>query len=250
MYLGTALFWAAYAIDGVFGGLFSLFGLDRPARLGVLIVFTGVFSAVYTYLGGLRAVVRTDVVQFVLLVAGGFVILFVAIHHLGGWSELWGETGDLMHLHLPADHETLPWVAIFGMLLLNLNYWGANQVILQRALAAKDLKQAQIGLLAGGVLKYVSTLVIIVPGIALAGILKDRPLEDPDLTYLTLVNDYLPAGVRGLILTGLFASLMSTLDSIFNSVSTLWSIDIYKRRLKPDATERETVRMGRLSIIA
>jgi len=200
-------------------------------------------------MGGLRAVVRTDVVQFCLLVLGGFVILFVAIHHLGGWSELWNTTGDLMHLHLPSDHDTLPWIGIFGMLLLNLNYWGANQVILQRALAAKDLKQAQIGLLVGGVLKYVMALIIIVPGIALAGILKDNPLQDPDLTYLTLVNNFLPAGVSGLILTGLFASLMSTLDSIYNSVSTLWSIDIYKRYLNPSASESQIVRMGRYSIM-
>jgi len=166
MYLGTALFWAAYAANGVFGELFNSTSLSVPARLGILIVFTGAFSAVYTYMGGLRAVVRTDVVQFCLLVLGGFVILFVAIHHLGGWSELWNTTGDLMHLHLPSDHDTLPWIGIFGMLLLNLNYWGANQVILQRALAAKDLKQAQIGLLVGGVLKYVMALIIIVPGIA------------------------------------------------------------------------------------
>ncbi|TDI88702.1 MAG: hypothetical protein E2O72_07945 [Candidatus Dadabacteria bacterium] len=249
LYLGTALFWAAYAANGVFGELFNSTSLSVPARLGILIVFTGAFSAVYTYMGGLRAVVRTDVVQFCLLVLGGFVILFVAIHHLGGWSELWNTTGDLMHLHLPSDHDTLPWIGIFGMLLLNLNYWGANQVILQRALAAKDLKQAQIGLLVGGVLKYVMALIIIVPGIALAGILKDNPLQDPDLTYLTLVNNFLPAGVSGLILTGLFASLMSTLDSIYNSVSTLWSIDIYKRYLNPSASESQIVRMGRYSIM-
>ncbi|MEM7009519.1 MAG: sodium/solute symporter [Thermodesulfobacteriota bacterium] len=250
MYLGTALFWAAYAVNGVFGELFSHFDLDVTTQLGILILVTGAFSAVYTYLGGLRAVVRTDVVQFILLVMGGFVILFVAIHHLGGWGELWNTTGDLMHLHLPSDHDTLPWIGIFGMLLLNLNYWGANQVILQRALAAKDLKQAQIGLLVGGVLKYVMALIIIVPGIALAGILKDDPLNDPDLTYLTLVNDFLPVGVSGIILTGLFASLMSTLDSIYNSVSTLWSIDIYKRYLNPGASDNQIVKMGRYSIMA
>lgn len=249
MYLGTALFWAAYAIQGVFGELFDSYNISVVYRLGILIIVTGSFSAIYTYLGGLRAVVRTDVVQFVLLVLGGFVILWVAIYHLGGFGELWNTTGNLMHLHLPSDHDTLPWVGIFGMLLLNLNYWGANQVILQRALAAKDLKQAQIGLLVGGVLKYVMVLIIIVPGIALAGILRDRPLDDPDLSYLTLVNDYLPAGVRGLVLTGLFASLMSTLDSIFNSVSTLFSIDIYKKYINPEASESQVVRMGRYSIL-
>ena len=121
---------------------------------------------------------------------------------------------------------------------------------LQRALAAKNLRHAQIGLLVGGALKYLMVLIIIVPGIALAGILRENPLEDPDLAYLTLVNMLLPAGVRGLILCGLFASLMSTLDSIYNSVSTLWAIDIYKRYLKPDASEYQVVRAGKRAIIA
>ncbi|MDA2934571.1 sodium/solute symporter [Acidobacteria bacterium AH-259-D05] len=250
LYLGTALFWAAYAIDGIFSNQMAVLTSDPVVRLGILIVATGVFSAVYTYLGGLRAVVRTDIVQLVLLVVGGLITLSAAIHHLGGWSSLWTSTGDLMHLHLPRDHETLPWVGLFGMFLLNLNYWGANQIILQRALAAKNLRHAQIGLLVGGALKYLMVLIIIVPGIALAGILRENPLDDPDLAYLTLVNMLLPAGVRGLILCGLFASLMSTLDSIYNSVSTLYSIDIYKRYLKPDASEYQVVRAGKRAIIA
>jgi len=250
LYLGTGLFWAAYAIDSIFGGMAGLLA-DQPAiRLGILVVLTGAFSAIYTYLGGMRAVVRTDLVQFALLLLGGCVTLTVALHHLGGVSELWRTTGHLMHLHLPLDHPKLPWLAIVGMLLLNLNYWGANQVILQRALAARDQREAQIGLLVGGALKYVTVLIIIVPGIALAGILRDQPLADPDQAYLTLVKNFLPTGVRGLILCGLFASLMSTLDSIYNSVATLWSVDIYKRHLRPEATEAEVVRTGKRTIIA
>ena len=249
LYLGTALFWAAYAIDGVFGSMGGLPELDPAVRLGLLVVVTGAFSAAYTYLGGLRAVVRTDIVQFVLIVGGGVITLSVAIHLLGGWSQLWSSTGHLMHLHLPRDHDTLPWIGLFGMFLLNLNYWGANQVILQRALAAKSLKHAQIGLLVGGALKYLMVLIVVVPGIALVGILGEQPLDDPDLAYITLVN-YLPTGVRGLILCGLFASLMSTLDSIYHSVATLWSVDIYRRHLRPDATDAEVVRSGRRAIIA
>ena len=154
-----------------------------------------------------------------------------------------------MHLHLPRDHATMPWTALIGMSLLNLNYWGANQVILQRALAAKNLRHAQVGLLVGGVLKYVMLLIIVIPGIAMAGILADAPLDDPDTAYMTLVTSFLPAGLRGLIVCGLFASLMSTVDSIFNSVSTLWSIDIYKRYLRPDASPQEIVRMGKSAIV-
>ena len=249
MYLGTALFWASYVLEGIFGNILSVFSDERTVKIAILIIFTGLFSAIYTYMGGLRAVVRTDVIQFVILVAGGFITLFIAIKHLGGWGELWGKTGHLMHLHLPSDHDTLPWVGILGMLLLNLNYWGANQVILQRALAARSLRDAQIGLLVGGGLKYIMAIIIIIPGIALAGILREKPLTDPDLAYITLVRDFLPDGLRGIILTGLFASLMSTLDSIYNSVSTLWSIDIYKKYIRPDATESEVVSAGKRSIL-
>jgi len=99
------------------------------------------------------------------------------------------------------------------------------------------------------VLKYLMALLIVVPGIALAGILKDNPLNDPDKAYPTLVNMLLPVGARGLVLCGLFASLMSSVDSIFNSVSTLWSVDIYKRRLHPEATDQQMVAMGKKAIV-
>ena len=250
MYLGSALFWASYAIDGLFGDVLPLPVTDPVWRLFALAVALGAFSALYTYLGGLTAVVRTDVVQFVLLLGGGLVTVFLAIDRLGGWSQLWTQTGHLMHLHLPRDHETLPWIGLFGMNLLNLNYWGANQVILQRALAAADVRQAQVGLLVGGALKYLMALIVVVPGVALAGILKSSPLADPDQAYLTLVSTVLPLGIRGVVLCGIFASLMSTVDSIYNSVATLWAVDIYKRHLKPRATDREVVRAARLGIVA
>ena len=101
----------------------------------------------------------------------------------------------------------------------------------------------------GGVLKYVTLLIIVIPGIALAGILADAPLDDPDTAYMTIVTRFLPAGLRGLIVCGLFASLMSTVDSIFNAVSTLWSIDIYKRYLRPNASPKDVVRMGKSAIV-
>jgi len=250
MYLGSALFWAAWAADGAFSDSLSFLSADRTTRIVILIVALGLFSAVYTALGGMRAVVRTDLVQFALLISGGLILVWVAVEAVGGWSQLWSDGRERMHLHLPSDHPTIPWTALLGMNLLNLNYWGANQVILQRVLAARSLKDAQIGLLVGGVLKYVMVLIVIIPGIALAGILHDQPLKDPDLAYLTLVSNFLPAGVRGLILVGLFASLMSTLDSIYNSVATLWAVDIYHRHLRPEATDAEVVQSGRRAIVA
>ncbi len=248
LYLGTTLFWGAYAVNALFAEQIGFLGSDPVVRIMIMMVALGLFSATYTYLGGLRAVVRTDAIQFVLLIGGGVVLLTAALNKLGGWSELYTQT-NLMHLHLPADHPKLPWTAIGAMLLLNLNYWGSNQIILQRALAARSVRDAQIGLLASGVLKYAIALVIVVPAIALAGLLKDNPLADPDQAYPTLVNMLLPAGLRGLVLCGLFASLMSSVDSIFNSVSTLWSIDIYRRRLRPEATDQQVVAMGKKAIM-
>jgi len=249
LYLGSTLFWGAYAVNALFPEQVALIHADPATRVMILMVLLGSFSATYTYLGGLTAVVRTDAIQFVLLVGGGFILLFLALDRLGGWGQLY-QTTNLMHLHLPADHPKLPWTAIGAMLLLNLNYWGSNQIILQRALAAKSVKEAQMGLLASGVLKYVMALIIVVPAIALAGILRDTPLTDPDQAYPSLVNLLLPPGLRGLVLCGLFASLMSSVDSIFNSVSTLWSIDIYQRRLRPNATDSQVVAMGRKAIVA
>ena len=249
--LGAALFWGAYAAEKVFGEYLYFISDSQMIRVSVLIVFLGIFSATYTYFGGLSAVVRTDLIQFVILTIGGFTVLYVSIKHLGGWGKLYElqATRDLMHLHLPADHKTLPWVGMIGLLFMNINYWCANQVVMQRSLAARSLKDAQIGLMVGGLMKYVMAVIIIVPGIALVGILADNPLTDPDSAYPFVVKNYLPTGVRGLILCALFASLMSTVDSLFNSLATLWSIDIYKGYLKKDATDAEVVQTGRRTIL-
>ena len=247
--LGAALFWGAYAADLVFADYLSFISEDRITRISVLIVGLGIFSAVYTYFGGLSAVVRTDVIQFGILLTGGIIVLFVMIHKLGGWEQLYIKTPEKMHLHLPADHPKIPWIHMFGLFLLNINYWCANQSVMQRSLAAKSLRHAQIGLMAGGVMKYVMAIIVVVPGIALYGILGDGALTDPDVAFPYMVDNYLPTGLKGIILCALFASLMSTVDSTFNSLATLWSIDIYKEYIKKDATDRQVVNAGRKTII-
>ena len=207
----------------------------------------GVFSAIYTHFGGLSAVVKTDVIQFIVLIAGGIIVLFVSIHHLGGWSELYLQSPEKMKLHLPASHDTLPWTHMFGLFFLNINYWCANQTIMQRSIAAKNLKHAQTGLLVGGLLKYFMAIIIIIPGIALFNIL-DKPLSDPDMAFPYLVNNYLPAGLKGVILCSLFASLMSTVDSTFNSIATLWSTDIYSVYINKNSSDYEKIQSGRKAI--
>ncbi len=247
--LGAALFWGAYAADLVFADYLSVISEDRITRISVILVGLGVFSAIYTYFGGLNAVVKTDIIQFSILLLGGFVVLFVAIHHLGGWGQLYKKTPQLMHLYLPADHPKLPWIHMFGLFFLNINYWCANQTIMQRSLAAKSLRHAQIGLMAGGLMKYVMAILIIIPGIALYGILGENGLAEPDMVFPYLVKNYLPTGVKGIILCALFASLMSTVDSTFNSLATLWSIDIYKGYINKTATDTQVVNAGKNTII-
>ncbi|MAC86528.1 MAG: hypothetical protein CMQ52_00150 [Gammaproteobacteria bacterium] len=246
--LGAALFWGAYAADMVFSEQLSFLSDNRIIRIAILIVILGVFSAIYTYFGGLSAVVKTDIIQFGTLLLGGVVVCLTAVYHLGGWEQLYVKAPQKMHLHLPSDHPTLPWTHLFGLFFLNINYWCANQTVIQRALAAKSVAHAQTGLMVGGLLKYFMAVIIIVPGIALYGILGDS-LSEPDLAFPYLVKTYLPNGVKGIILCGLFASLMSTVDSTFNSLATLWSTDIYATYINKKATDREKINAGRKTIL-
>lgn len=247
--LGAALFWGAYAAELVFADLLTFISEDRLVRITVLIISLGVFSAIYTLFGGLSAVVRTDILQFAILLIGGIMVTIVAVNQLGGWDQLYVKTGDRMHLHLPSDHPTLPWISLGGMLLLNINYWCANQTVMQRSLAARSLKDAQIGLMVGGVMKYFMAIIIIIPGIALYGMLGKGGLAEPDQAFPYLVTNYIPSGFRGVILCALFASLMSTVDSTFNSLATLWSIDIYQGYLNKEANDKQLIAAGRKMII-
>ena len=246
--IGAALFWGAYAAELVFGEQLTVLHSNRIVRIAILILILGIFSAIYTYLGGLSAVVKTDIIQFSVLIIGGIVVCFTAVNQLGGWEQLYIKTPERMHLHLPSDHPTLPWTHLFGLFLLNINYWCANQTVMQRALAAKSVAHAQAGLLAGGLIKYLMAIIIIIPGIALYGILGDS-LGEPDMAFPYIVNTYLPVGIKGIILCGLFASLMSTVDSTFNSLATLWSTDIYSKYINKKASDQEKIKAGQKAIL-
>ena len=246
--LGAALFWGAYAAEMVFSEQLLFLHSNRIVRIGILIFSLGVFSAIYTYFGGLNAVVKTDIIQFLILLTGGAIVCYFSINAIGGWEQLYIKTPEKMHLHLSSDHPVLPWTHLLGLFFLNINYWCANQSIMQRAIAAKNLSHAQSGLMIGGVLKYLMAIVIVIPGIALFGILGDS-FNEPDLAFPYLVNTYLPVGLKGIVLCGLFASIMSTIDSTFNSLATLWSIDIYSKYFNKNATDSEKINSGRRAII-
>ncbi|RZP06198.1 MAG: hypothetical protein EVA42_04255, partial [Flavobacteriales bacterium] len=246
--LGAALFWGAYAAEMVFGEQLSFLHENRIYRIAILIVILGFFSAIYTYLGGLNAVVKTDIIQFSILLIGGIIVCAIAVNELGGWDQLYVKTPEKMHLHLSSDHPTLPWTHLLGLFFLNINYWCANQTVMQRALAAKSVSHAQSGLMIGGLIKYIMAIIIVIPGIALYGILGDS-FSEPDLAFPYLVKTYLPIGLKGIVLCGLFASLMSTVDSTFNSLATLWSVDIYSKYINKKATDFQKIKSGRKAII-
>ena len=246
--LGAALFWGAYATEVVFDDLLDPLVKNKFERITYLIVVLGVISGFYTYLGGLNAVVKTDIIQFIIIIVGGIIVFYISISHLGGIEQLYEKTGEKMHLHLSANHPTLPWTHLLGLFFLNINYWCANQTIMQRAIAARNLNHAQIGLLTGGLIKYFMAAIIVLPGIALYGILGES-LKDPDLAFPYIVKNLLPKGFKGIILCGLFASLMSTLDSTLNSIATMWSTDIYSKYINKVATDKEKIIAGRKSII-
>ncbi|MAW09209.1 MAG: hypothetical protein CBD60_03230 [Flavobacteriaceae bacterium TMED200] len=246
--LGAALFWGAYATEVVFDDFLESFVPNKFERIVYLIIALGLLSGYYTYLGGLNAVVKTDIIQFVIIIVGGILVFYTSISNLGGIEQLYEKTGDKMHLHLSYNHPTLPWTHVLGLFFLNINYWCANQTIMQRAIAAKSLNHAQVGLLAGGLIKYFMAAIIVLPGIALYGILGEN-LEDPDLAFPYIVKNLLPSGFKGIILCSLFASLMSTLDSTLNSIATMWSTDIYSKYINKTASDKEKIIAGRKSII-
>jgi SSS family solute:Na+ symporter len=216
----------------------TILGWDIWLGAIVLIVATGV----YTIFGGLRAVIYTDFMQAFVLVGGGLMLTAITVTKAGG---LWTVTAQLppsfFNLWKGVSHPDFPWTGILlGAPILGIWYWCTDQMIVQRTLAAKNLSEARKATLFAGFLKLLPVLILVLPGMAGRVLYPNLP---PDQMYITLVNDLLPPGLKGLVVAGLLAALMSSLSSVFNSSSTLVVMDFY-RRWRPDAPERELVRAG------
>lgn len=229
----------------------------------VAVLGLALFAGLYTIFGGLKAVVYTDVIQSVLLILGGGLVAYFTIFHpdVGGWAAMMDRDAALgderkMQMMLPMNHPDLPWSgALSGLMLLHCFYWGTNQYIVQRALAATDDRSARIGTLAGGFLKLLIPFFSIAAGVAGAQLFSARGLAasvDPDDAFPELVRLVTPLGygLLGLIASGLIGAILSTLDSLLNSASTLLVVDIYKKRFRPDADDRTQVLLGRLGVVA
>ena len=183
--------------------LHSLFDLPLMASIVALALFTGF----YTILGGLRAVVWTEMFQLAVLLTGGLALSFATLHAVGGWSGFMATSSD-WHLLLPADDPDFPWTSYLGSTLcISIFYCAANQFIVQRTLAAKNEWHARMGVVFTDYLKFFLPLIIVVPGL-LAPQLFPR-LERPDMAFPTLVQHLLPQGLVGLVMAGLIAAVMT-----------------------------------------
>lgn len=226
----------------------TLMGIDFWTGALVTVIATGV----YTIWGGLRAVLYTDMVQMFVLLGGAIAITALGLQEIGGFQALRESAGsEYFNLWKPMSHPDFPWTGIlFGAPILGVWYWCTDQFIVQRVLAAKDQTSARRGTIFAAALKQLPIFLFVLPGVvayvlATSGKLQ---LDEPDQALPALVNALLPAGLRGLVAAGLLAALMSSLSSVFNSCSTLFTMDIYKR-FHRTASERTLVAVGRVATL-
>lgn len=222
----------------------SIFGVDLAAGVWAI----GLLAGGYTVYGGLKAVVWSDLIQGVTLLGGGALVLVLGLREVGGLDAFLEANGDRLHMGLPADHELMPWtVLLLGIWIPNLAYWGLNQFITQRALAARSLRAGQRGVIFAAFLKLAMPFLVVFPGM-LAWQLYGAEIAEGDRAYPTLVAQLVPAGLRGVLLAALFGAVMSSLDSMLNSASTIFTVDLYQRYWRRGAADpRHLLRVGRAS---
>jgi SSS family solute:Na+ symporter len=283
-----AVFWLLVYVFVNLTSVLYLGALSLDTILGIPMTYgiigLALFAMLYSIYGGLKAVAWTDVVQVVFLVLGGLATTYLALSMVGGGNVISGfstllseapghfkmifEEGEMMipdgaggqrdaYLDLPGIS-----VLIGGMWVINLNYWGFNQYITQRALAAKNLNEAQKGMIFAGFLKLLMPLIVVIPGIAAYVIVNNgadvgfiESMKDPatgiiksDRAYPTLLQ-LLPSGLKGLAFAALAAAIVSSLASMANSTSTIFTLDIYNNFFEKNASENKQVRVGRIAAV-
>lgn len=244
------------AIQQIFG-IDTMFGLDFFWVAAIsLVVVTGL----YTVVGGMKAVLWTSVLQTPVLLLGSIIIVIVGLTKLGGgdgmlagWQVMDAISGENMHLFRPANDPDFPWPAVIGgSIIIGAWYWCTDQYIVQRVLSARDLTQARRGAIFGGYLKLLPVFIFLVPGMIAMALAHEGLLDmsaGPNSAFPSLVRELLPAGVKGVVLGGAIAALMSSLASLFNSSATLFTVDFYER-LRPGRDQKHYLKVGRLATLA
>ncbi len=251
----TYLTWisiAAYIFTKISVSLFAggilireVFGWDYYTTAILLVVATGV----YTVAGGLAAVIYTDLVQAFILLAGAVILTWLGLAEAGGFDGLRAKLpADFFHIVKPASDGVYPWTGtIFGTLILGIWYWCTDQVIVQKTLSARNVEEARKGALFCSLLKILPVFILVLPGLIARALWPNEVTGDN--AYPMLVLRLMPAGLKGVMVAALLAALMSSLSSVFNSCSTLITMDVYKKR-HPEASEARLVMVGRLTTVA
>lgn len=264
-----AVFWILVYIFVNMTAVIYLGALAMERIIGVPLVYGIIgfsfFSALYSLWGGMKAVAWTDVINVAVLIFGGLVTTSFALNALSdghgviaGFAELVNKAPEKFHMVIERGTLMIPdgaggkkdafsdlpglGVILGSMWLTNLSFWGFNQFIIQRGLAGKSLKEAQLGVAFTGYLKLLVPLLVVIPGIAVYAL--GVKLGKSDEAYPWLISNIVPIGIRGLSFAAIVAAAVSALSSIVNSVSTIFTIDIYKGFLKKNATEKQMVRTG------
>ena len=267
--LTSVLFLGAKALD-------TIMGTGDGSMIITFIIILGSIAAAYSLYGGLSAVAWTDIIQVILLVVGGVIATVIALNYVtpdggvfAGLSHIYDKAGDKFHMILDRDHpefSNLPGIAVLigGMWIANLYYWGFNQYIIQRTLAAKSLHESQKGIVFAAFLKLIIPLIVVIPGI-IAYVLYAQPegtaviegVRDSftkadgginyDKAYPWLISNFVPIGLKGVVVAALTAAIVSSLASMLNSTSTIFTMDIYKPYIGKDKSEKRLVRVGRIS---
>ncbi|MFO8129264.1 MAG: sodium/sugar symporter [Bacteroidales bacterium] len=240
-----------------------------PLTYGILGL--ALFAAVYSIYGGLTAVAWTDVIQVIFLIGGGLLTTFLALEAVGDGQGVVAGFGRLLekapkHFDMILEkgkmmipdgaggmrdaYQDLPGIGVLvgGMWIANISYWGFNQYIIQRGLAAKNIREAQRGVIFAGFLKILIPLIVVVPGIAAYVLTSEASatIEPSDKAYPWLLHSFVPAGLKGLAFAALAAAIVSSLASMLNSTSTIFTMDIYKKFIRKDVSDTQMVPVGRI----
>lgn len=218
--------------------------LNLPMWLAVIVLI--LIAAFFTIAGGLKAIAITNVFQMILLIVVSFILTAAGVAEAGGLKAIYQNTpGEYWNLFLPMDNPDYPWLAIvLGYPVMGVWFWCTDQSMVQSVLGAKNLQQGQLGANFTGWLKILDVALFILPGIICFILFPE--LDDPDEAYMTMVTKLLPAGMTGMVMAVLIAALVSTIDSALNSLSTVFTMDIYIKKYKPNASQKEINRLGRI----
>ena len=249
IYIGVTISAVLYS-----GGLTlqTLFGdLENSSHLVYGIILIGAIAGLYTTWGGLKAVAWADLFLGSALIIGGAITLFIGFREIGV-NAFFESNSEKLHMILPSDHPVLPWTAlVLGLWIPNFYYWGLNQYITQRTLAAKTLRQGQLGVIFAAGLKLIIPFVIILPGIMAYHLYKDQLTGEAgtDAAYPLLIKNMVGPGVRAFIFAAISGAVISSLASMLNSASTIFTMDFYKRLINKNASQKSIVWTGRISTL-